>query len=83
MINDGLGKVCRWDGYAETAAFPRACFTASKSMMTNMLVFVLVVCWGFWGFFLSLPPFAPILSAHPGLCPSLQSCHSLLRCFLS
>lgn len=64
--------------------FPRACFTASQSMVTDMLdllVFVLVVCWVFWFvffyLFVSLLPFGPILLAHPGVCPSLQSCYSI------
>lgn len=52
LINDGVGKVCRWDGYTETADFSTRLFN-SKSTMTNildLLVFVLVVCWGFGGF---------------------------------
>lgn len=91
MINDGVGKVYRWDTYAESATFSTYLFYYLRKHEDKYVRFAGVYFGGLlgvFGFFLSLLPFAPILLTHPGVCLSLQSCHSvhavsLLRCFLS
>lgn len=83
MINDGVGKVCRWDGCAETAAFSTCLFYCLKKHEDKYVRIVAVCFLGFLGCFSITLPFAPILLAHSGFCPLLQSCPSLLRCFVS
>lgn len=50
MINDGIGKVCRWDSYAETAAFSTCLFYCLTKHGDRYVRFVGICFGGLLGF---------------------------------
>lgn len=84
VINDGVGKVCRWDGYAETAAFSTSLFYCLTKPDDKLLVFVLVVCWGFLGFFYHsflLLPFSWHIQGFAPHCSPVTLIHAVSLCW--
>lgn len=96
VINDGIGKVCRWDSYAETAAFSTCLFYCLTKHGDRYVRFVGICFGGLLGFlvcfFLSLCITPSFWSHSLGTSRGLpftavllldSCCVSLLRCFLS
>lgn len=50
VINDGIGKVCRWDSYAETAAFSTCLFYCLTKHGDRYVRFVGICFGGLLGF---------------------------------